>query len=153
MLSPIEELKIQAKKHHKAQSKAPDAALSTGHPPRLKDSRLVIARRYGFRHWDHAREVLSGSTCRDYGTFWYSPPCSGLLNLWCASYKEAHQQQKTHGGFILPYKNQYLVVEQHYLELLGLDGRDENWAAIDFDWCSGDIGCRQQLALQRIQRW
>jgi len=153
MLSPIEELKIQAKKHHKAQSSNPDAALCTDKPLRLKDSQSVIARKYGFRHWDHAREVLQGSFCRDYGTFWYHPKCTGLLNLWCASYKEANSQQKAQGGFILPYKNQYLVVERHYLELLGLDSRDKHWAAINFDWCSGDIASRQQLALQRIQHW
>ncbi|WDE12957.1 hypothetical protein [Thalassomonas haliotis] len=151
MLSPIEELKIQAKKHHKAQSNEPDAALSSGHPPRLKDSQLVIARKYGFRHWDHAREVLQGKVCRDYGTFWYKPQCSALLNLWCSSYKEAGLQQKNHGGFILPYKNQFLVVEQYYLELLGVDSRDENWPALNFDWCSGDTVKRQQLALQRIR--
>ncbi|WDE00187.1 hypothetical protein [Thalassomonas actiniarum] len=153
MLSPIEELKIQAKKHHKAHSGKSDATLSNGHPPRLKDSQLVIARKYGFRHWGHAREVLEGSSCRDYGTFWYKPQCSALLNLWCASYKEAALQQKAQGGFILPYKTQYLVVEHHYLELLGLDSRDANWAEINFDWCSGDIGKRRQLALQRIQHW
>lgn len=153
MLSPIEELKIQAKKHHKAHSSEPNSPLVNDHPLRLKDSQLVIARQYGFRHWDHAREVLKGSSCRDYGTFWYKNQCSTLLNLWCASYKEAYIQQQAQGGFILPYKNQYLVVEHHYLELLGLDSQDENWAAINFDWCSGDTGRRQQLALQRIQNW
>lgn len=196
MLSPIDELKIQAKKHHRQQqsttpdftlnngkntqlkvqqkgatsdfplnngkntqlkvqqqSTTPDFTLNNGKKPRLKDSQLLIARKYGFRNWDHAREVLDGNFCQDYGTFWYKNQCSTLLNKWCANYKQASQVQVDSGGFILPYKHQFLVVETHYLALLGLDSKDPVWTEINFDWCSGNIVKRQQLALQRIQNW
>ena len=106
MLSPIDELKIQAKKLHQQHSCNADTALNHDHTLRLQDCQLLIARKYGFRHWDHARSVLNGSQCKDYGTFWYKHQCSTLLNLWCASYKEANIQQQAHGGFILPYKHQ-----------------------------------------------
>jgi hypothetical protein len=115
MLSCIEELKIQAKRLLK-QTPSSEALLklSKGEPAKLKHCQLLIARQYGFNHWDHARLVLSGKSCDDYGTFWYKNQCGTLLNHWCKSYKEAYQVQQDSGGTILPYKTQFMVVDRPF---------------------------------------
>jgi len=93
MLSPVEELKVQAKRLFKATpSKAELLVLSKNRIPQLKHSQLFIARHYGFRDWEHARSVLSCEGYRpgaDCGSFWYASQCASLLNHWCASYQEA----------------------------------------------------------------
>lgn len=92
-----------------------------------------------FRDWQHCSRVLttvpteldgavgsantleSCSKEENMGTLWYSKSCVALSNQWFADYEEAkiiHKQQE--GSFLLPYKNQYVIVMEDYLKLLGL---------------------------------
>ncbi|WP_196140782.1 hypothetical protein [Aliikangiella sp. G2MR2-5] len=164
MLSPIEELKIQSKKLLKSirtdtsepQVKSFQKYISgkkSGNPIQLKHCQNYIAQHYGFDDWLHARRVLeceNQQLLQDYGTFWYSSRCSSLLNHWCNTYREALELLNQHGGFLLPYKNQFIVVENNFLEALGMPGCEELWHALANNWCQGDSDIRRQLAFKRV---
>ncbi|MBB1486196.1 hypothetical protein [Oceanospirillum sediminis] len=129
----------------------------------LKHCQRYIARQFGFSDWEHARQVLSCESYfaehgpqgrfdhrQGYGEFWYPGRCTTFLNHWCRDYSEAltvHQQQ---GGYLLPYKHQFMVVQQDFIQALGLDANDPIWQRIGYNWCEGNQSVRQQLAFQRI---
>lgn len=156
MLSPMSELKVQAKKFLKdPASQASLLILSKGEVPQLKHSQLFIARKYGFNHWDHARVVLTGDAKlgQDQGSFWYKNQCATLLNHWCVSHQEAIEVQQSQGGTILPYKKQFVVVDKPFLTMVGVDYDSEHWQTLQHDWCRGEQVHRDALALLRIRAW
>lgn len=93
---------------------------------------LVVARECGFRDWQMAIAVFEASLNpgEDYGDFWYAVPTDVLLNLWCRNYDEALAAQAENGGFLLPYRRQFVVVQNTYIEILGMDPADPAWEAI-----------------------
>ncbi len=140
----IEELKIRAKKlHRKAQSGDPDTLRSMKIAPSATDELKrktclnVVASKLGFKDWGHAKDALSGTALdkSDMGKIWYSAQCTTLLNNWFASYDEAKRFLNDHPHmYLLPYKDQYMVVAQDFIETIGLyDGYDKIWAAISHD--------------------
>ncbi len=160
MLTPVQELKIQSKKLLKQSPVSPDLLrLCQNESLQLKHCQRFIARQYGFFDWEHARQVLSceslnqsNTSAKGYGTFWYRDQCSVLLNHWCRHYEEAKDVLHSEGGYLLPYKKQFVVVKQQYLELLGVDADDPLWSVLGNDWCQGPKEARQALALKRIQK-
>lgn len=155
MLTPIEELKIQAKRLHKQHIVPVELLiLSQDNPLQLKHCQRFLARKIGFRDWEHARQVLS---CNDHldgqdnGRFWHSPACDALLNTWCRSYNEALTVQAEAGGVILPYRSQYIVADNDYLTLIGVSIDDPRWQQLRYNWCEGEQAIRLALALQRVQ--
>ncbi len=58
----------------------------------------------------------------------------GHLNNWFVSYEEAKSYQKSNGGFLFPYKNQFFVCSAAYVRDIGFDPDDLNWEMCDFDW-------------------
>ncbi|WP_288903483.1 hypothetical protein [uncultured Sneathiella sp.] len=91
-------------------------------PYQHKDALKAVARLAGYKSWQHAHHVLSGSARvgDDMGTLWYDPKCSGLLNLWCRNYEEALIQfVQREGYFLFPYKTQFVVANHDYIRALG----------------------------------
>jgi len=105
----------------------------------LKHCLNFVAMFLEFKDWQHCNRVLttdpaglnssvesantldSGLKEENMGTLWYSKSCVALSNQWFADYEEArgiHEQQEA--SFLLPYKNQYVIVTEDYLKLLGL---------------------------------
>lgn len=118
-------------------------ALKAAQPDlRLRDCLNAVSKEAGFTDYAHARRVLNGEARpgEDFGTFWYAPACAGLLNQWFASYEEARaalqatpRRPKERRLFLLPYKRQFMVVEDDFIRELGMDPEDEVWAAADRD--------------------
>ena len=113
------------------------AARAAGKRLRLRDCLKLVAKEAGFTNWDHARRVLNGeaSPGEDMGTFWYAPRCAGLLNQWFATYEEARAalEATPRRCFLLPYRRQFMVVEDDFIRELGLDPENREWAAVDHD--------------------
>lgn len=167
MLSPIEELKIQSKKLLKSwrqdnnSSHVNSLKKQYSHSfPQLKLCQHYIAHYYGFSDWLHAKNTLDcqwslesdeAQSVKDFGTFWYSNQCVTLLNRWCSTYQEAIGLLEQTEGFLLPYKQQYMVVSSDFVKALNMSPKDEGWRIINFNWCHGQIMARQRLALSRIQ--
>ncbi|CAN5408993.1 hypothetical protein BH11PSE9_BH11PSE9_21330 [soil metagenome] len=90
---------------------------------KLRHCLALAAREVGFGSWDQARRVLSGRATAgdDMGGFWHVPRCNGLLSHWFASYGDAQASlaAASHRA-LLPYRHQFVVVDDHYLRELGL---------------------------------
>ena len=145
----IEALKHRARQlQRQAQDAAPDAIARLRKHPEFKSdgdativsqvkrrhALFVIARELGFSDWPHATKVLCGRTAEDYGTMLYPRGGVAHTNIWSASYDEARTLRQETGGYLLPYRNQFIVVEDHYIRTLGLDPDDGDWAPIKRDW-------------------
>ena len=134
MTALLTELKIRARLQVNARRRdlAPLGQDTQQDPaPRLRDCLIQVARDVGFSHWDHARRVLGGlaGAGDDMGSFWHAPSCATLLNQWCATYDEAQRLQRAEpGGFVLPYRCQFMVVHDHFIRELALDPADPAWA-------------------------
>lgn len=80
------------------------------------------------------------------GSFWYAPRCSVLINQWYADPGVAHEAHTATGGFLLPYRRQYVVVQDYFIRELGLDPADAAWSEVRRDLVSG-YGCAAWAAL------
>lgn len=112
----------------------------------------LVAREQGFTAWGQLTAVLAGQSEGDFGTALYGPECYGHWNIWSASYEEARGIREEHGGYLLPYKRQFLIVERSFIDSLGLDPDDPDWQAIGRDWVNpGDVAARRRLYGKLIQ--
>ncbi|MDD9965333.1 MAG: hypothetical protein OXR73_03845 [Myxococcales bacterium] len=149
-MEAVEDLKARARiLHREAREEVPGALSRLRAHPELADldgsvvaDRVqrkhclwVVAREHGFRDWVHARTVLSADgQVPDFGTLLVPSRCCVHWNIWSADYDEARRIRSEHGGYLLAYRNQFLIVDEHYLETLGLGADDPDWAAIGRDW-------------------
>lgn len=130
----VAELKVRARLGLKAlragDTRLLERARLGGHrqndPPewRLGHCLTLVARSLGFADWDQARRVLSGHAQPgdDLGAFWHAKACDRLLNHWFADLDRARELLWQSGPqrVLLPYRRQFVVVEEPYLRELGL---------------------------------
>lgn len=92
---------------------------------RLGHCLTLVARSLGFADWDQARRVLGGhaQTGDDLGAFWHAKACDRLLNHWFADLERARECLRQPGPqrVLLPYRRQFVVVEEPYLHEIGLN--------------------------------
>jgi len=103
---------------------------------RLGHCLAFAAQGVGFRSWDQARQVLGGhaDAGHDAGTFWHAPRCESLVNHWFANLAAARDGLATLPGHVLlPYRRQFVVVNSHYLEALGVPAEVSDWHEADRD--------------------
>ncbi len=106
----------------------------------------IIAIELGFKGWPHLLEVLKQNNPSDYGTFFYPKRCRVHWNIWFATYDEAAKVRKDHGGFLIAYKNQFMVVDEDYIRSFGLDPEDREIEKIGRDWIKlPDQSAKQKL--------
>ena len=115
---------------------------------KLKDGLNEAAVHHGFSSWKHCTEVFS-SKSSDQGTFWYRPGCSAFFCQWFANLDEARRIHRQSKGFLLPYKNQFVVVENGFIELLGLSAADPRWIEIGHD-LAGNISSKISLCFASL---
>lgn len=161
MVDVVDALKARARiLHRKAKAGSPQVA---GRLRAMDDLRLLddeafaahvrrrhcltlVARDFGFDGWGHAVQVLRGNNADDFGKLLCPPRCGGHFNIWSASYEEARTIRAQHGGYLLPYQRQFLVVDDGYLRTLGLDPEDPDWRRMGRDWVRPqDAAARQRL--------
>jgi hypothetical protein len=95
----------------------------------------VIAREFGFSDFRHARVVITADgEVPDFGGLLYDSQVGGTLNHWFATYAEALECHHERGGYLLPYRSQFLVVDASFVRDLGLDPQDEAWELMGRDW-------------------
>jgi hypothetical protein len=112
----------------------------------------VLARDLGLPSWGHLSRLCTESDFSDFGALLYPGTCAGHWNIWCSSYEEAQAIRAQHGGYLLSYKHQFLVVDGHFIADLGLDPEDLDWQRIGRDWAKPiDLEARRRLC-QRVLR-
>ncbi len=106
----------------------------------------AVARECGFDSWSHAMHLLGGGGTGGFGAVLYPKRCGAHSNIWCASYDEAKAIRAEHGGYLLAYKHQFLVVDEHFIRTLGIDPKDPDLELINRDWAKP----RQPAARARL---
>jgi hypothetical protein len=132
----LDELKIRARLALNAARRGKDGAGDI----QLRHCLNQAARDVGFAHWEHARAVLGGLATPedDMGTFWHAPRTGILLNLWLAKYEQARAALAADpGAFLLPYRRQFMVVQSHFIEALGVDAGHPAWDETSHDLVAG----------------
>ena len=160
----IEDLKHRARRlQRSARAGEPEALARLRALPELRDDPAigetvrrrhclkVVARELGFDSWAHLAHGAEGD-CRDFGVFLY-PSDSPFWNIWSASYEEARAIRSEHGGYLLAYRHQFLVVDRYFVEHLGLDPDDPDWERIGRDFVRPkDLEARGRLFETRLQQ-
>lgn len=122
---------------------------------RLADCLNAAGREVGFLHFEHARRVLAGEAApgEDWGDFWHAPRTGVLLNQWFARLADAVAMlAQQPSGFLLPYRRQFLIVQDHFIRELGVDPQAPQWAEIRRDLVGGyGTPAWHALAARRIR--
>ncbi len=147
----INEVKIQAKKLLKTlkidsdlqlamQRSLNKLALTSLDELKLKHCLTIVSQQLGFDNWHHAQCALSGknkaSEPLNMGTFFYPKGSGAFINEWFVNYQEARNTltNKAKSKYLLPYKNQFIVVTKDCISLFKLDEELMLlWADIDHD--------------------
>ena len=165
----IEEIKRRARVLHTALLKREPAACARLRALRefreVEEDRLiedakhrhclsVVSNELGFEGWQHASAILNAKRDDDFGTLLNPPGSSAHWNIWSASYDEAKEIRAEHGGYLLGYKKHYFIVDQYYVETLGLDPNDADWERIGRDWVKpASVEARDRLYAQLIRKY
>ena len=146
---------------------ASDAPATSPHAPqagptRLRDCLNAVARELGFSGWPQALCVLGGQAANgdDMGAFWHAPRCNGLLSHWFARPDQARECLALGPALgprrvLLPYRRQFVVVDDHYLRELGLGIADEAWGragrdlVLAYGSAAWQVLCGQRLRASR----
>lgn len=138
MSSSLNELKIKAKKLHKAlrQGQAVPWLGKAGNQAdnwTLTDCQNWYARQLGLPHWQAVHALFTGKASEQ-GTLWHHPACNALINQWFTEYSEAKSAYLSDRSlFVFPYKNQFVVSTSDYCLALGLHDYEHALTSIDHD--------------------
>ena len=106
----------------------------------------ILARELGLNGWSHLTELWGSETASEWGKLFYPARCGGHWNIWSSSLDEARTIRAQHGGFLLPYRQQMLIVERAFIEDLGVDSEHPDWARIGRNWLEPrDLSARHRL--------
>jgi len=73
-----------------------------------------------------------------------------FLNHWFTGYAEARRLLEQEGGYLLPFRHQFVVVTADAVRVLGMDPSDPDWSRIGYDWARpADAAAWARLRLQR----
>lgn len=125
---------------------SPAAAL--GEDIQRKHCLATVAREIGFPNWKAVVECFEKNADANFAEFLHPRRCHIFWNIWLASYAEAAKVRAEHGGFLLTYGNQFIVVDDDYVSALGVGPESALWQSIDRDWAQPrDYAARAQLSL------
>jgi hypothetical protein len=142
-LDLIEDLRHRARRLHDRARGGDDVALrwiaqqqgvSVDDKLQRRHCLTALAKALGFAGWPHAKDVLGGQRPTDMGELAYVETGGAIWNVWSASYAEASRIRAEHGGYLLPYRRHFQIVEAPYIEALGCDPQDNEWDLIGRDW-------------------
>lgn len=132
----IESLKIKAKILQKKKRAA-------GEDYQLKDAYHTIAKTAGFASWKEMKDsfIISDKL---------NPPKWGAIwKIWFANYDEAKSVLKE-DQFLLPYRNQFFICTQDYINALGIQADDQDLQLIGRDWARPKDKKAYERILQKL---
>ena len=144
--SAVRELKTRAEILHKQIAAGDEAALQRFRKVRQfrdtnvsgirrRDCLEAIACEWGFPGYAEAKAAFGGDpAATNFGALLCPPRCSTHLNHWFTDYTEAAAKRAELHGYLLGFKQQFVVVDRLFIDTLGLDPADPDWGAIGFDW-------------------
>ena len=127
-------------------------AVALGEDIQRKHCLATVAREIGFPSWKAVIDCFEKRTEASFAEFLHPNRCHIFWNIWLASYEEAAKVRAEHGGFLLSYVNQFIVVDDDYVSALGAAHDNALWAAIGRDWAKpNDFAARDQLSLRFVK--
>jgi len=128
-------------------------AVALGEAIRRKHCLATIAREIGFSGWKAVVDCFEARDGADFAGFLHPKRCHIFWNIWLANYDEAKKIRAEHGGFLLTYGKQFIVVDNDYVSALGVGPEDALWQLIDRDWARPtDFSGRDQLSFLIIKK-
>ncbi|MEN8722851.1 MAG: glyoxalase superfamily protein [Alphaproteobacteria bacterium] len=116
-----------------------------------REALAQIAKQIGFNGWSHAVHVIEGKETQDYGTLLYGAAGATYPNIWEADLARARAIRQDHGGILLPYKTQFLIVEPSYLAAHDMPAELPEWQLVGRDWTDPqDMAARTRLYGLRV---
>lgn len=94
-----------------------------------KHALAIIAAEQGFASWadlKHSLKPTLSELLRPVGA-------DAFLSEWHSDYETARTALEVSGGYLLPYRTQFFVVQRGYIEFLGLDPDNPDWWRAGFD--------------------
>jgi hypothetical protein len=80
----------------------------------------------------------------------YVATMDAIVSRWFTTYAEARASLDAEGGYLLPYRTQFLVTAREGVRELGLDPDDPDWARIGWDWVRpADAAASERLRRRR----
>jgi hypothetical protein len=106
---------------------------------KLKHALTVLAMENGFDTWADLKRNVEYNDKRNAFmnrnfTALCPKRCWGVLSNWEVRYEDALEDLQERGGYLLPYKQQFFVCQEAYIERLGLDPDDIDWELIGWNW-------------------
>jgi hypothetical protein len=128
----------------------PERIAAWGPDIRRKHALAAIAAELGFASWDDLRATCEPNETRPFeiGSLFDRPSTAVFLNHWCRTWEEAASIQSEVGGFLFPYRTQFVVAPAGVLEAHGIDAHDPDWERIGRDW----VRPRDRGAFDRLER-
>ncbi len=104
----------------------------------LKTALHVIAAENSYASWNELKAALDTAAERspfaEPSDHFYPKGFTTYWNIWFAKYSQAKKVLTDGGGYLLPYKNQYFIVEEHFIDSIGLHHTLPEWRSIGNDW-------------------
>lgn len=104
----------------------------------LKTAFNVIAIENGYQTWTELKNELDQaavhSTLAVINDQFYPKGLTTYWNIWFAKYSQAKKVLAEGKGYLLPYKHQYFIVEEHFVDSIGLPHTLPEWQLIRNDW-------------------
>ncbi|NUN70711.1 MAG: hypothetical protein HUU02_13495 [Bacteroidetes bacterium] len=104
----------------------------------LKNALHVIALENGYPSWNELKAALDSaaesSPLAVPGEAFYPKGYTTYWNIWFAKYSQAKKVLDEGKGYLLPYKHQYFIVEEHFVDSIGIPHTMPEWEAIGRDW-------------------
>jgi hypothetical protein len=104
----------------------------------LKHSLLLIALDNGYDSWGALKAALDekaeNSPLAEITEQFYPKHFTTYWNIWFANYRQAKKVLTEGKGYLLPYKHQFFICEEHFVDSIGIPHTMQEWKAIDRDW-------------------
>ncbi len=104
----------------------------------LKNALHIVSTENDFPSWGDLKHALDTaaetSPLAIPGEQFYPKGFTTYWNIWFAKYSQAKKVLDEGKGYLLPYKHQYFIVEEHFVDSIGIPHTMPEWEAIGRDW-------------------
>ncbi|MFA6456814.1 MAG: hypothetical protein WCW40_08335 [Bacteroidota bacterium] len=104
----------------------------------LKHALTVLAEENGYHSWTELKSAIDDaaetSPLAEITEQFYPKGFTTYWNIWFAKYSQAKKVLLEGKGYLLPFKNQCFIVEEHFVDSIGLPHTLPEWKEIGNDW-------------------